>query len=147
MEFAIRNARYNHLGTIDLDLWTEEYGWLPFTASPDDDEAMGRRVFSQAVNGDVEAYHPPSDAELRALMPALTRRQFKLGLLENGISAQTVLQTIEEMADGMDKEVARIEWDDATSFERLHPLVSSIGGSLGLTEAQIDAMWTAAAAL
>lgn len=147
MDHLFRNPRFNHLDTIDLELFTEEYGWVPFTASPSDDEPMGREIYAQAIEGAVEAYQPPSDAERRALMPVLTRRQFKLGLLENGISAQTVLQTIEAMPDGIDKEVARIEWDDATSFERLHPLVSSIGGSLGLTEAQIDAMWTAAAAL
>lgn len=147
MAYQIRNARYNQFGTIDLELMTEAYGWLPFTASPDDIEEIGREVHAQALAGSVAPYKQPTAAERRALMPALTRRQFKLGLLENGISAQTVLQTIEAMPDGMDKEVARIEWDDATSFERLHPLVSSIGGSLGLTEAQIDAMWTAAAAL
>ena len=147
MPHQIRNARYNHAGTIDLELLTEEYGWLEFTADPDDIEEIGREVHAQALQGPVAPYQPPTVEELRALMPALTRRQFKLGLLENGISAQTVVQTIEAMPDGMDKEIARIEWDDATSFERLHPLVSSIGGSLGLTEAQIDTMWTAAAAL
>lgn len=147
MAYQIRNVRYNHVGTIDLEILTDEYGWLEFTASPDDVGGIGPEVHAQALAGPVAPYKPPTAAELRALMPALTRRQFKLGLLENGISAQTVLQTIESMPDGMDKEIARIEWDDATSFERLHPLVSSIGGSLGLTEAQIDTMWTAAAAL
>lgn len=147
MPYKIRNARYNHASTIDLELFTEEFGWLPFTASPNDIEQVGQEVYEQAKKGQVAAYVPPSSEELRAALPRLTRRQFKLGLLEHGITSDQILATINAMPDGMEKEVAKIEWEDATTFERGHPLVSSIGSSLGLTEQQIDTMWAAAAAL
>jgi len=35
----------------------------------------------------------------------------------------------------------------ATSFERTHPLTIAIGTAYGFTDAQMDALWTAAAAL
>jgi hypothetical protein len=37
-----------------------------------------------------------------------------------------------------------VEWEYATSFNRLHPLTTTVGRALGLTDMQIDAMWTAA---
>lgn len=80
-------------------------------------------------------------------MPALTSRQLRLGLVTNGISLSSVEAAIDAIEDPTDREVARIEWEYATTFERSHPLVNQIGAALGLTPEQIDAMWTEAAAL
>lgn len=98
-------------------------------------------------NGKKPVVFTPRAEDVRAALPRLTRRQFKLGLLTNSITSDQILATISAMPDGMAKEVAKIEWEDATTFERGHPLVSSIGSSLGLTDHQIDTMWAAAAVL
>lgn len=48
--------------TIDLEIDHPVYGWIPFTASPDDVEAHGRELFARAEAGDfgdVAAYEPP----------------------------------------------------------------------------------------
>jgi hypothetical protein len=42
-----RNAKYNEIGTIDCEIEHPEYGWIPFTASPDDCEEYGRGIFDQ----------------------------------------------------------------------------------------------------
>ncbi|WP_336621002.1 MULTISPECIES: hypothetical protein [unclassified Sinorhizobium] len=54
---------------------------------------------------------------------------------------------IEAMPDGAEKESARIEWEFASIFNRMHPLIASVGAALGLTEERIDSMWTAALGL
>lgn len=89
----------------------------------------------------------PSDEEKRAQMPPLTARQFRLGLVEAGISPSTVSVTIAAMLAGADRDKAQIEWEYATSFNRTHPLIATVGAALGLSDVQIDAMWLAAISL
>ncbi|WP_044547581.1 hypothetical protein [Mesorhizobium japonicum] len=43
-----RNAAFNQFGTVDLEINHPEYGWIPFTASPDDSEELGREIFASA---------------------------------------------------------------------------------------------------
>lgn len=78
---------------------------------------------------------PPEAA--RAQLPPLTARQFKLGLVRNGIPLATVEALIEDDED-------LVEWNYATQFERLHPLVTGLAPVLGLTDAQVDGMWVVA---
>ncbi|MDK1493364.1 hypothetical protein QN219_25505 [Sinorhizobium sp. 7-81] len=80
-------------------------------------------------------------------MPALSSRQIRLGLVSSGFTLAQVSAIIEAMPDGADKETARIEWEYATTFNRTHPLIGSVGVALGLTDEQIDTMWTAALSL
>ncbi|WP_244519859.1 MULTISPECIES: hypothetical protein [unclassified Ensifer] len=92
-------------------------------------------------------HHPPPEPtpeELRARMQGLTARQFRLGLLAAGIPPAQVSATIEAMAAGPEKEKAQIEWEYATTFNRMHPLIATVGAALNLTDMQIDAMWRAA---
>lgn len=84
---------------------------------------------------------PSTPDEVRAQLPALTRRQLRLTLVRNGIALGAVAAMIEAMPDGLPKEEARIEWDDATTFERLHPTLIMIGDNLGLTPEEVDMMW------
>lgn len=100
---------------------------------------------SRRWNGQqVVEYTPPP---VGRLTPTLTRRQLRLGLLANGITTAQVEGVIAAIPDPVDREVAQIEWADATSYERSHPLVDQIGVALGLSPEQIDAMWLAAASL
>lgn len=45
----IRNPRFNRLGTVDCEVLHQKFGWLPFTASPDDVEPHGREIYAQAL--------------------------------------------------------------------------------------------------
>jgi hypothetical protein len=44
---------------IDCEINHPTYGWIPFTASPDDVEAHGREIFAVLSQGDVAEYVPP----------------------------------------------------------------------------------------
>ena len=57
-----KNPKYNQAGTIDLEIDNPKYGWIPFTASPDDVEQHGRDFYEQAIAGNfgpISAYVPP----------------------------------------------------------------------------------------
>lgn len=95
----------------------------------------------------IDPYVPPTEEEKRQAMPPLTARQFRLGLVNANISPAQVTATIAAMPAGPDRDKAQIEWEFATTFNRMHPLIATVGAALGLTDVQIDAMWTAAVSL
>lgn len=41
-----RNARFSENGTIECEIDHPDFGWIPFTASPDDPELHGREFFA-----------------------------------------------------------------------------------------------------
>lgn len=83
----------------------------------------------------------PDPQAIRAALPPITRRQLRLTLVRNGIALDDVAGLIEALPEGLAKEEARIEWDDAQQFERMHPTLLIIAGNLGLTPEQVDQMW------
>ena len=66
-----RNPIYTADGRIDCEIEHPQYGWIPFTASPDDVEPLGRELFAQ-LKGSAAAYvappppPPPTQAEQEA---------------------------------------------------------------------------------
>ncbi len=63
------------------------------------------------------------------------------------ISPMTLPADYQRLPVGSDQDKAQIEWEYATTFNRLHPLIGTVGTALGLSDTQIDALWVAAAAL
>lgn len=140
-----RNAKHNAHGTIDLEINHPIYGWLPFTATPDDPEHHGRDLYAAALaSGEVAAYVPPSDEEARAAMPPLTRKQLRLGMRDLGITSVMIEAAIAAIADDDQREIAQIEWEDSDSYQRTHPLMLSLAAAFGITDAQLDAAWMTA---
>lgn len=72
---------------------------------------------------------------------SVTPRQARLALLHAGH-----LQTVQQ-AMGALPEAAKIEWEYATSVDRDSALVAQMGAALGLDDAALDALFTAAAGL
>lgn len=54
----IRNAIYNAFGGIDCEINHPKFGWIPFTASPDDSEELGREAHAQIIAGEAGAVAP-----------------------------------------------------------------------------------------
>ncbi|CUA90943.1 hypothetical protein Ga0061061_1176 [Chelatococcus sambhunathii] len=82
-------------------------------------------------------------SQLRPLNP----RQLRLGLLNNSISLASVEAAIEAIEDPAARERAIVEWEYAPIYKREHVLIAHIGAALGLTEEQIDDMWSEAQTL
>lgn len=77
-------------------------------------------------------------------LPPLTARQLRLGLIAAGISLASVEAAIAGIEDATDREIAKVEWEYASQFDRDHPLIGQVGAALGLTTGQIDTAWLAA---
>lgn len=94
-----------------------------------------------------------TDEEAQALVPqpiilipsSVTMRQARIALAQAGILS-TVNSAIAAMT-GTAGDVARIEWEYSSSVERDRPFVQSMKASLGLTEKQLDDLFTLAATL
>jgi hypothetical protein len=147
-EMPFRNPVFSRpaQAAIDMEVEHPTFGWIPFTASPDDPEEHGRQLYDAAFS-DAAPYVAPSAEQARAGMPHLSARQLRLGLIDNGIMPSQVQATLNAMPAGEAKEKAMVEWEFASSFERMHPLIASVGTALGLNDAQIDGMWEQAAQL
>lgn len=76
---------------------------------------------------------------LRTLRP-LTRRQFKLALLENGLLG-LVEQRISEIEDHQMRSRIQIEYSESVNFERNSDSVLFMATLLELNEEQVDKMW------
>lgn len=95
-------------------------------------------------NFTIKPYEPPTLTDIRRSMPAITRRQLRLALVRGGISLGSVDSAIAAMPNGTAKDEARIEWEDAATFDRLHPTLLLVAGALGLNAEQVDALWETA---
>ena len=70
---------------------------------------------------------------------AITRRQLRLWLVRNGFALAQVEARIDALPEPQRTE-ARIEWQDATQYERSHPLLRQLAGALlKLDGAALDA--------
>ena len=70
----------------------------------------------------------------------LTRRQFKLALLENGL-LDLIEQRINAIEDQQMRTRIQIEYTEATEFHRTSDSVAYMCQLLGLTDEQVDQMW------
>ncbi|WP_322884803.1 hypothetical protein U8C32_12575 [Sinorhizobium medicae] len=145
-------------GVYKIELWVQcaedmEPESAEYISRPDDPYGVNpqiRKWLSENPDAPVHVYvppPPPTPEEIRESMPPLAARQLRLGLVGAGISPSEVTAVLEALPKGSEKEAAMIEWEYATSYERTHSLVATVGAGLGLTDEEIDAMWTAALSL
>lgn len=94
----IRNPVYNAFGSIDCEYSHHRFGWIPFTASADDPEPLGRDLYASAAAGEfgpVAAYVPPvrtvadAQSEKLAALAAMRYARETAGLVINGATVKT----------------------------------------------------------
>jgi len=86
------------------------------------------------------AYTAPVSTE--PVPTEVTMRQARLALFGAGLlsGVQTAIDALSEPT----KTAAQIEWEYSNTLQRTNPFVATLGAALGLTEAQIDALFIAA---
>jgi len=78
----IREPKYNARGTIDCEVEHQTYGWIPFTADPDDLEEIGREIYKEVMegkHGSIAEYvppQPPTHEELVARVEAARKAAY-----------------------------------------------------------------------
>ena len=81
----------------------------------------------------------------RASAPEITPKQLRLVLLENGVNSKAVEAAIAAIEDETIREVAMIEWQYATGYQRNNANLIMIATELlGFDDLKIDAMWQSA---
>lgn len=85
-------------------------------------------------------------AQYLASLKPLTRRQFKLALLENGLLDQ-IENSISAIEDDQTRARIQIEYTEATEFHRMSDSVMYMCQLLNLTGDQVDQMWKQALSL
>ena len=48
----VKNLKNNRFGGIDCEYKHPNLGWIPFTATREDSEVLGREIFDKAIKGD-----------------------------------------------------------------------------------------------
>ena len=76
---------------------------------------------------------------------SVTMRQARLALL--GAGKLAAVEVAIEALPSPQKEAAWIEWEYAATVERNSPLIQQLAPALGLTEAEMDALFLQAASL
>ncbi len=92
-------------------------------------------------------YGEPLHFPAPVIFPDITRRQLRLWLHRSGVPTSAVMAALDAIQDPDARAEAIIEWEDATVFQRSHPLIESIGAALGMTSEQLDAAWMGASHL
>lgn len=100
----------------------------------------------EALIAEVEATYVPPEPEPPYVPASVTRRQAKQALLLNGLLGN-VQPAIDAITDATQRAMIQIEWDDSQVFERNRPALIALGAALGLTNAQLDALFIEAAQL
>ena len=69
----IRNARFVETGAIDCEIMHPTFGWIPFTADPQDGEVAGAIIYEAAVKTakPYVAPPPPTPADTAARLDAM----------------------------------------------------------------------------
>lgn len=90
------------------------------------------------------AYTPPPPPQ--PTVPAsITMRQARLVLFTSGLMGS--VQSAIDSLPSPQKEKAQIEWEYSNEVQRHNGFVAALGPALGLTDAQIDALFMAGASL
>ncbi|MBI1620361.1 hypothetical protein [Aquamicrobium zhengzhouense] len=113
-------------------------------------EAPAKPAFDPATHQlgwDSENWTVTELPPLEPVYEPLTARQLRLGLIGAGVSLADVDAAIDGIPDEAGREVARVEWEYASQFEREHPLIGQVGSALGMSAEDINTAWLAAADL
>lgn len=71
----------------------------------------------------------------------LTRRQFRLALVMNDYKLSDIETLIAQIEDDIQRQIALIEWQDGTTFERNSQSLIAMAAMLDLSKAQVDTIW------
>ena len=100
-------------------------------------EVIDQAGYEAALTGEMTA---------RRAKLVVTMRQARRALLDAGLLDQ-VDAAIAAIADATERRQAEIDWEYATTVERLWPWVQTLGAALGLTAEDLDALFEQAATL
>lgn len=145
----IRNPVYTSHGRIDCEIDHPVYGWIPFTADPNDVEEHGRLIHAAALEmGPAPYVEPPAPP---VPVPNLTFAQLLFGLVtESWITeaegtAWLVNRTLPAPVEALissqpanQQLLVRARALQPTEILRADPMVQAMGAAQGKTSEELD---------
>jgi len=142
-----RNAKYvaSDNNTVDLEVLTDTYGWIPITINLLDSDTEAHIVDIKnwiASNSTlISAYVTPPPPPV-VIPTEVTSAQAKIALSRLGYLTQ--VETALNALTGVQKTEALIAWNSSNHVTRTSQLVIAMQASLGLTATQMDDLFTLA---
>lgn len=73
----------------------------------------------------------------------ISKRQLKIALLiQLGIEGEQIETMISQIEDATQRKITEIEWRDGAFVKRTHPMVNSFADQLGISQRQLDDLFT-----
>jgi len=138
-----RNPVFNAFGTIDCEVLHSTLSWIPFTASPNDVQENGRRIFADALSQARPYVPPPPVTPEEIITDERSRMVCSRFQAKAALHAAGLLDDVETAMATADR-FAQIAWADAIEFRRNSPTIKAMAAALELTDAQIDNLFRAA---
>ena len=146
----MRNPTYNSSGTIDCEIEIRPGDWVPFTANPNDVELRGRDIYAEALEAGPAPYIVP------VIDPAIEMAQARASMVISPMQGILTLGETEwgkvmAFRDGTNPDFPPATWaqiviiNSAGNWRRNSQNIAFFGYLLGYTDAQMDAMFIAAA--
>lgn len=88
---------------------------------------------------DPETYEPEPE---NPLSKPMLRAKFRLAMLRNGYGSAAIAAGIASITDEMVREETQIEWEDSPQFYRYQAVVINLTMALGISEEDVDRIWT-----
>jgi hypothetical protein len=101
---------------------------------------------AEAHFGLARVVRPPAPPPPVVVPKEINQRQLRLELLSRGITEASVVGLLNANPDATARAAALIEWEYAAAISRTHPLVAGMAAALGLSSADVDALFIAAKA-
>ena len=147
MEYTdVKNLRYSMPdgSMIDMDVhFVDLGGFVPFTASPNDDMAHGRELYAKAKAGEfgpIEVYVAPPEP----VPQVVTRAQGKAALISAGLW-DAVLDYVSGIQDSTERALAEVALHDTLEWRRDSPFLNAAAAAIGLTSEDLDNLFRSAA--
>lgn len=145
----LRNPSYNRFGTIDCEVNHPKFGWIPFTADPDD--AVGADIYAAAIEAGPAAYVPP----VRVLPDVKASAKAEINQLAGEARSRFITVIPGQEMLYMEKKAEAVRWLEAQSPNlQDYPLLAA---EVGLTAVdapalanlwmQMAAQWSVAASI
>lgn len=144
-----RSARYTEGGKIDCEVNHPDYGWIPFTAAPDDVQAHCRELHARIVAaGDAAPYVAPPAPTAAELLAEWRLTAFCTPLQGQLALGETRWQQVELiLADPATSWEMRQSVRSASVWNRRSDMIAALGAALGLTPEEVDDLFRLAVTL
>lgn len=129
---------------INDENYLKSIGWYKVIKNQTNYDSSCQRItnYEYVFDGDevqenivLENFSPTQETSIPS---SITATQMRLWLIKNGISLESIEQTINSLEDESLRKELLVKWEYVPYFERSNVFIDQVGAMLGMTPQQID---------